>query len=385
MGGSLRIGRIAGIGIYLHFTFLLFLGWIAFSSYSAHHSIAEAIATLELFLCIFTIIVLHELGHATAAYAFGIGTKDITLLPIGGVARLERMPEKPMQELIVALAGPAVNIILAAGIFAWLYYTNDAPHLRLSSLEFNTPRSGLAKPLFFWNLWMVAFNLVPAFPMDGGRVLRAVLGFRMDFLNATKWSARVGQALAIAFAFIAITGVRIDFFTMLLFIALFVWLGATGELSMGQVRSALSGIPVRSAMIRNFRVLPPETMLRDVVHEVVGAFQQDFPIVRDGKLIGMFCRHDIVAAVAGNGPEVPVGDVMKRNFLLADPHEMLDSLLDRMDQEGDTAVPVLEKGQLIGMVTYENLVEYLRIRRVIQRTRPAGGPQPAESHPEFIA
>ena len=174
MSGSWRIGRIAGIDVYVHFTFLLLLGWVAISHYLAHGDLAEAMSGLAFILALFGIVVLHELGHALAARRYGIRTRDITLLPIGGVARLERMPEDPWQELVVALAGPAVNVVLAAGIYFALALGRGVESLD----ESVRVGGGLLDQLFWVNVSLVAFNVLPAFPMDGGRVLRALLAMR---------------------------------------------------------------------------------------------------------------------------------------------------------------------------------------------------------------
>src|SRR5687768_8976895 len=255
MSWSWRIGRIAGIDVYMHFTFLILVAWFALSHYGANRDPMEALTGVLFILALFGIIVLHELGHALAARRYGIRTRDITLLPIGGVARLERIPEDPKQELVVAIAGPLVNVVLAAVIYLVL-----AVDIRLAELT-NATRVGgdFLAQMFLVNVMLVFFNMLPAFPMDGGRVLRALLAMRMDYVRATQIAAGIGQAMAIAFAawglFAPVFGSPSNPF--LLFIALFVWLGAAGEASMVQLRSALGGIPVMRAMITSFHTLRP--------------------------------------------------------------------------------------------------------------------------------
>jgi len=222
MSWSWRIGRIAGIDVYVHATFLLLLAWEALRHYQAHGDPAEALAGLVFVLVLFGIVVLHELGHALAARSYGIRTRDITLLPIGGVARLERVPREPGQELVVALAGPAVNVVLAAGIYLGLAL-GRGPSPYGESLRVG---GGFLDRLFWVNVSLAVFNLLPAFPMDGGRVLRAVLALRLDYVRATRVAASVGQGLAFLFG---ILGLIYDPF--LIFIALFVWLGAAEEAS----------------------------------------------------------------------------------------------------------------------------------------------------------
>ncbi len=218
MSWSWRIGRIAGIDVYVHFTFFLLLCRIAYQHYSVRGNFNDAIGGLVFILALFGIVVLHELGHALAARRYGIPTRDITLLPIGGVARLERMPDKPAQELVVALAGPAVNVVLAAGIFLVLALGAELiPISRAMNVG-----GGFLNQLLWVNIALAVFNLLPAFPMDGGRVLRALLAMRMEYVQATQVAATVGQAMAIFFVIAGLFGGN----PLLMFIGLFVWLGA---------------------------------------------------------------------------------------------------------------------------------------------------------------
>ena len=264
MKWSWRIARIAGIDLYVHVTFLILVGWVALSHYLARQSAADAFTGVAFIFSLFGIVVLHELGHALTARRFGIPTRDITLLPIGGVARLDRMPQDPKQELLVALAGPAVNVVLAAILFVVLELGQG-----LSAYGDVVRVGGRFLDQLFWvNVSLAAFNLLPAFPMDGGRVLRGLLALRMDYLRATQLAAGIGQAMAVLFGFVGL-------FTnpFLVFIALFVWLGAAGEASMVQMRSALAGIPVQKAMVTDFRTLAPDDPLGRAVDYVLAGFR----------------------------------------------------------------------------------------------------------------
>ena len=274
MGGSWRIGTVTGIGIYLHWTFLILLGWIGVSYVVRGDDLGDALHGIILIIALFGVVVLHELGHALAARRYGIPTKDITLLPIGGVARLERMPEEPKQELVVALAGPAVNVVLAilcvVGIVVFVGIAKVVASVdagvnelgvlmenqqRLETLS-DVPLVSFLSNMLVVNVMLVVFNLLPAFPMDGGRVLRAVLAMNMDYVRATQTAATVGKAMAVLFGFLGLF-----FNPFLVFIALFVWLGAASEASMVQVKSGLHGIPVAQAMVSEFRTLAPHDQL----------------------------------------------------------------------------------------------------------------------------
>jgi len=248
MKWSWKIGTFAGIAVYMHATFLLLLGWIAVSHWMQYQSLLPTLTGVAFILALFLCVVLHEYGHALTARRFGIATRDITLLPIGGVARLERMPDKPNQELWVALAGPAVNVALAALLAVYLFLTGHFEPVKNIGLTHGL----FLERLLFANLFLVGFNLIPAFPMDGGRVLRAILAKRMEYARATRISASVGQGLALVFGFLGL-------FTnpFLVFVALFVWIGAAQETALVEAKSALASISVKDAMISVFRTLSP--------------------------------------------------------------------------------------------------------------------------------
>jgi len=246
MKWSWRIGRFAGIDVFIHATFLLLVGFVGISYWLQTKTAAGTLEGIGFLLALFGSVVLHEYGHALTARRYGIKTRDITLLPIGGVARLERMPDKPVQEFWVALAGPAVNVLIGVLLFAYLFLTKTFVPLNGLSLT-----SGpFLERLLSVNISLVVFNLLPAFPMDGGRVLRSALAMRMDYTRATHIAANIGQGMAFLFGLVGL-------FTnpFLVFIALFVWIGAQQEASMAQMKSALGGIPVQRAMLTEFHTV----------------------------------------------------------------------------------------------------------------------------------
>ena len=363
MGWSWRIARIAGIDVYMHFTFLLLLAWVGASYYFRRGDIAEAIGGLVFILLLFAIVVMHEFGHALAARRYGIGTRDITLLPIGGVARLERMPTDPWQELVVAIAGPLVNVALAAGCYLLIALRGGLS----SGFYAMDPQVPLLDKLFVVNVSLVIFNMLPAFPMDGGRVLRAFLAMHMDYVQATQIAAMIGQGMALLFGFLGL-------FTfanpILIFIALFVWMGAAQEASMVQMRAALDGIPVQRAMITYFHVLSPSETLAKAIEFVLAGFQQDFPVVDGEAVVGVLTRSDLAAALAQQGTTARVGDVMQRKFAVVHPHEMLHVALSRLQECNCHTLPVVKDGRLVGLMTTDNLTEVLMIQEALRAGRP---------------
>lgn len=362
MKWSWKIGRLAGIDVYLHFTFLILLGWIALSQYLQRQRWQDAVAGLALILTLFSIVVMHELGHALMARRFGIRTRDITLLPIGGVAQLERMPEKPWQELLVALAGPAVNVVLAIVFFAALAVRGELAELA-DARELKLMGGHFLATMVSINVTLAVFNLLPAFPMDGGRVLRALLAMRMDYVRATNIAASIGQAMAWVLGFVGL-------FTnpFLLFIALFVWIGAAQEASQVRMKSALAGLPVRRVMVTEFRALAPEDSLARAVEHILSGCQEDFPVVEEGRPVGVLKRTDLLAGLTRLGQEARVGEVMQRKFCTAGPDEMVEAVLARLADDDPRVLPVLQDRALVGLLTAENLGEFMMIQSALDKS-----------------
>ncbi|MBI3997533.1 MAG: site-2 protease family protein [Armatimonadetes bacterium] len=351
-----KLGEVVGIAVYVHATFLILIGWIALIYWTQARELGAVVAGVGFIVAIFGCVVLHELGHALMAMTYGIKTRDITLLPIGGVARLERMPDEPAQELWVALAGPAVNVAIALVLLAWMQLTAGLePISRLTITQ-----GPFLERLMIVNIFLAAFNLLPAFPMDGGRVVRALLAMRMDYTRATQVAAALGQGMALLFGFL---GLLINPF--LLFIALFVWIGATQEASLVQMKSALSGIPVGRAMITEFRVLAPEDLLRQAIDLLLAGTQQDFPVLEDARVVGVLTRSDLLVALAQRGQEARVADVMQREFMVADPHEMLEAAFIRMQGCACHTLPVIRGGRLVGLITMENVGEFVAVQAAL--------------------
>ncbi len=365
MKWSLKLGRVFGIDIFVHLTFVLLLGWVAISHYRRTSSFQGALAGVLFILLVFGIIVLHELGHALVAKRFGVQTRDITLYPIGGVARLEKMPDRPSEELLVAVAGPAVNVAIAAILLVVI----EIAGLPLFPAGAEPALEGSLVTRLFWvNVVLALFNLLPAFPRDGGRMLRALLSLRGDPLRATRTAARIGQGLAL---FLGVLGLLHN--PMLVLVALFVWMGAAGEAGAAHDKAALSGLQVHLAMIKDFRVLCTSDSLSSAARALIAGTQDDFPVLdADGGLVGLLTRTRLLEGLASLGADAPVEAVMERRFEVAGPFEMLHDAMIRIQESGGRSVPVIDHGRVVGIVTAENVSDLMLVRDAIEASSKSG-------------
>ena len=362
MGWSLHLGRWLGIDVYLHFTFLLLLAFIGLSHGLVGRSLDAGLSGVLFFSGLFVCVLLHEYGHALAARRYGIGTRDITLLPIGGVARLERMPEKPSQEFVVALAGPAVNVVIAIGLFVGLKLGGWwQPLTSLSATGGN-----IFERLLVANVFLVLFNLLPAFPMDGGRVLRSVLAMKMNHARATRIAARIGQGMAVVFGFLGLFSNP-----MLLLIALFVWIGAAQEAAAAQMKSSFASASVRDAMLTDFRALSPQDSLADATKLLLAGSQTDFPVVDRGRVVGILDHAALFQALRERGDLALVGAVMRSQFVTLQAHQSLDDALTEVRAEGGLTMAVSEDDRFVGLLTPENVGEFFMIRRALANRPPS--------------
>jgi len=360
MSWSLPIFRIAGIQLRIHITFLLLIGWLAVGYYEQGGS-AMALGRILFVLLLFLCVVLHEFGHAIAAKNFGINTPDITLLPIGGVARLERMPDEPRQELIIALAGPLVNVVIALALFAVVGWRGLAAQAMMGG-------SDLLTQLLVINVVLVLFNLLPAFPMDGGRVLRALLATRLSYARATQIAASIGQGCAFIFGFIGLFGNP-----LLLFIAFFVYMGASQEAALAQLKDISRSFPVSSAMVREFHSLPQNATLQEAVDALLATSQHDFPVIDEsGNVAGVLTRHDLIAALRKHDPQIRVADVMRRDIPTVTTGTRFEEAFRIMQECNCPMVPVLDgMKRLVGLLTPENVTELMMVHSAMPQRSAA--------------
>jgi len=377
MKWSFKVGRILGIDVYLHFTFLLLLGFVGFMEFSGTGSVWAAWRSVVYLVGLFGCVLLHEYGHALTARHYGIPTRDITLLPIGGLARLERMPDKPVQELWVALAGPAVNVVIALGIYLGLRLSGAWDGV----IALSATQGSLVERLLVVNIFLVLFNLLPAFPMDGGRVLRAALAMRLPYGRATRVAAAIGKGMAVLFGFIGLFGNP-----MLMLIALFVWIGADQEAAAAEMKTTFSGLRARDAMLTDFKVLTSDLTLGEVVRILLSGSQQEFPVAENGRLAGALGRPELFEGLRQRGENALVREVMRPGCSMASADDPLEDVLSQAQAGQGMPVAVVEEGLVIGLVTMENVTELFMVRAALgSRPRHRPPPLPADRLPPIIS
>jgi Zn-dependent protease/CBS domain-containing protein len=358
MGRSLIIGRIAGIKILIHWTFLLLLGWIVISGISKGNDTPAIVSTVLFVLSIFFCVLLHELGHSLTARRYGVDTKKITLLPIGGVASLERIPEDPRQELWVAVAGPAVNVVIALLLLPFI--STDQLYISEEMASVSSSQ-GFLNALFRVNVALVVFNIIPAFPMDGGRILRALLALKMGRMRATQIAANLGQFLALGFVFFGLTSGN----PMMILIGIFVYFGARTENVMVQHLELLRDYTVQSAMITNFVTLSPTDTVKDAADKLLSGTDQDLIVVENGQAVGIMTRGLIITSLRGSQANVAVAEVMERNFDTVAISDRLAEVYTQAQRRKNAFYPVVEGGRLMGVIDMNNIQEFVLIRSAI--------------------
>jgi len=357
MKGVLKIGRVSGIKIEVHWTFTLLLIWVAFLEIQKGSDLNRILLNEALILVLFVCVILHELGHALTAKKFGVKTKNILLLPIGGVATLEKMPEKPAQELWIALAGPAVNVVIAILLLLVVpvrsYFNFDS--IVLEEMLYEPTLQNFLFYLFIANVMLVVFNLIPAFPMDGGRVLRALLSFKLGRVSATNIEASIGQGLAFIFFVLGLF-----FNPFLILIALFIFLGAYGENQMVKQGDLLEGHVVKEATLTNITRLRPSNNLQEVIDILLAGTEKDFVVIENEKILGILTQKDIIKHA--KTPSVLVGDIMQRKFKTVDVTTEIMKVLQSIRKEDSDFYPVVENGQLVGAIDTTNISEFILLK-----------------------
>jgi len=357
MRWSLNIGKIFGINFRIHITFFLLLIFI-FTSVLNERGLNQAFLAM-LFICaVFTCVVIHEIGHSLFAKKFGKNPKSITLLPIGGVASIEEMPEKPLQEITMAIVGPLINLIIAGLLYIIVgrWTGIGTPNLFPDSVQtFFANLIGI-------NIILAIFNLIPAFPMDGGRVLRGLLAIKMEHLRATAIAVTIGQAIAIFFVFF---GLFYNWWLAL--IGVFLYIGAGSERQQAVLHSLLNKVPVSEAMATEFLALRPEAPLSEALKHFYHGCHQDFPVIGDFGIEGILTRDRILASIHEKGLNVAVSEVMDRDFATVEPCSSLDEVYKTLSANRKNSVAVLDNGRVVGIVCLDDISRYFMIKAAIQK------------------
>jgi len=353
MQWSITLGRIAGTAVRIHLTFLILLAWIGISDYLSGGP-AAAWTSLAFLVLVFACVLAHEFGHILTARRFGVKTPEVVLLPIGGVANMERIPEDPGQEFLVAVAGPLVNVVIAAAIMLGTGLTFEA----LGNLDPAAPN--LVGRLALANVALVIFNLVPAFPMDGGRVLRALLAMKLGHRRATGIAARLGQVFAMLFVFAGLF-----YSPMLIFVGMFIYIAAVSEQQSNEFRWFAQGLTVADALEKPARLLASDARLSDAVDVLLATSQHDFPVIDPGGLpAGMLDRDDLLAALKENGPEAAIASVMRKPAAVRNDQALEQALAAMQADRARSRIVVDGEGRAIGLLTMENIAEMMMIHAV---------------------
>ncbi|MBI3436055.1 MAG: site-2 protease family protein [Proteobacteria bacterium] len=360
MSWSFKIGSIAGTAVRIHVTFVLFLAWIFVAGFTQNGADA-AWSALAFMILLFLCVLAHEFGHIFTARSFGVPTPDVTLLPIGGVARLARIPEAPGEELLIAIAGPLVNVAIA--LILMVIAGADLGAGRLAAID--STQVSMVDRLAAVNLFIAAFNMIPAFPMDGGRVLRAALATKLGHIRATEIAATIGQWLAFALGFFGLL-----YNPILIFIAIFVYLAAASEAQVVALRAISRGVPVRAAMMTQFATLTADEHIDAAIETLLRTSQNEFPVVDDAhRLIGLLGRNEMIRALKTQGPHARVGDAMNTDVPTISHRQCLDEAFRILREKSAAAVGVVDASErLVGLVTSETIGEMLMVSNAL----PAG-------------
>lgn len=350
MGWSLTIGTFSGTAIRLHFTFLLFLAWIGIGDYLSRGP-AAALDSLSFIVLLFVCVVLHEFGHIFMARKFGVKTPEVILSPIGGIANMERIPDVPLQELLVAVAGPLVNVVIAILLMAGFGIGIE----QLGAIQFDT--ASLAARLAYVNVALVLFNLIPAFPMDGGRVLRALLAMNMGAAKATAAAAQIGQVFAFLFVLFGLF-----YNPILMLVGVFIYFAAASEQQQAAFTDFAKGLLVRDAMEATPVTLPSTARLSDAVDALLAAAQHEFPVVgENGRFAGMLDREALLAGLREMEPQAGIAGLMRESEPFQ-ANEPLVSAFGRLRSRGRKAEAVVDpQGAVIGLLTVENIAEMMMV------------------------
>jgi len=384
---SIKLFRVFGIDVRVHATFIFIVAYFAYvwGALQKPGGVWGALYGVLLVILLFALVVIHELTHARVAQHYGVKVKNITLLPIGGLASMEEIPEEPRKELTISIAGPLSNLVISAVMLALLPLVVDWGSLSVSglfgTLIFERSFAGAYLYILVANAFLALFNLLPAFPLDGGRVFRASLTFRMGRARATRIAVLAGQALAVAMAVYGFLGGGI----ILILIAIFIFFGAQGEGSQGEVQRVLASLRVKQVVNPRVHVARRGQTLGDLAARLFHTYQEDFPVLSGhGELEGILTRDRLIAELGKHGPEYPVAEAMRTDFPAVGLDDPVTDALQRMRARGFKAVPIVERGVLVGMLSLEDITEVYSLlsaggQDLLKRVPEVKAPEPRRS------
>jgi Zn-dependent protease/predicted transcriptional regulator len=356
---KLYLGNVSGIKIFIHWTFALLIAWVVYNDVKAGLDTTEILWSIAFVLSIFVCVTLHELGHSLTAQRYHIKTSDITLLPIGGVASLEGFPEKPKEELLITLAGPLVNVAIALLLLPFVHWGEASEALQELG---NVSGQSFIMSLLSVNITLAVFNMIPAFPMDGGRVLRALLSYKMDRVKATRIAAGIGQAIAVGFVILGFYGNP-----FLVFIGVFIFLGAQGEARYAAGRALVKGVTVQQVMMREIPALEAHLTIRDAAQQLLQGQNKSFIVLSNNQPVGTLTHNDIIKALGEQGENALVENAMDKELIALPAETSLEDGLKQLQQSRKPLALVTYQGNMIGIVDAQNIAEFLLIKKAGSR------------------
>ena len=360
MSGSVKIGKVAGISIFIHWTFAILIAYIIYNHYHLGENFQQIVWAIIFILTIFIAVVLHEFGHALMAKKFQIKTMDITILPIGGIARVEKFSEKPLEELCIAIAGPIVNISLALITSLFIH----RPIFTAITQEITTSinSQNFVYHFFIANLYLAFFNLLPAFPMDGGRILRAALAFFLKRTTATHIASSIGQLLAIG---LIIAG----FFSnpILVLIGLFIFISAQIESDYVMIQARLQGYTVRDAIMKNYQTIDANASIEKAIELLLNSQHEIFLVIQNDIAVGTLSRGDIIMALEKFGKNEIIHKIMNKNLITLQAESTLENAFQQSQQSNTLLMPVLDQNKLIGTIDANNIIEFIQINDALHK------------------
>jgi Zn-dependent proteases len=361
MRGAFKTLTIRGISLYVHWTFFLLFGWVLLVNANTGNNFEQLGWSLLFIIAVFACVTLHEFGHAMMARRFGINAKNIVLLPIGGIASIEKFPDNPRQELAISIAGPLVNIAIA--ILLWLFLMPGTPFWSRPHDISIMHGHDFIRNLQIVNLVLAAFNLIPAFPMDGGRILRALLGLKLNYIQATTIAANIGRAIAILFIVLGILFIN----PLLAFIGVFILFAASSEEYYLRLKSLVKGIRLNEVLMCDYDSLQSDMTVQEAANILDSNHSKYFVLMDGATPVGSIKRLEIVKAVADMKYNEPIKNLVNEKLEFLDGSQHVETVLEKLAQNEERIFPVMDNGHFRGVVNLHHVIEYMLLHKADSR------------------